>query len=198
MQFLNCHHSWPRRACQNLVDGLLGMSKPPSNCQSSLQHDVSWSGIWVMMLLTQTGQMQAAIHEAAHVLLHVSRPCWNWYTQQVQEVQSAQDGVQQLIAWSTSWHKDLHLVDICRSMYDTKVLDQLLLYQQLQGRGDEQHVLGRLVCTYAAELWSHRLWSMARYDTCPECFAGLLSADPVMCVAAMRLMKQDWKILCLA
>ena len=139
-----------------------------------------------------------AIHEAAHVLLHVPRPCWNWYTQQVKEAQSAQDGVQQLIAWSTSWHKDLHLVDICRSMYDTKVLDQLLLYQQLRGRGDEQHVLGRLVFTYAAELLSHRLWSMARYDTCPECFAGLLSADPVICVATMRLMKQDWKILCLA
>ena len=28
--------------------------------------------------------------------------------------------------------------------------------------------------------------------------AGLLSADPVICVATMRLMKQDWKILGLA
>ena len=84
----------------------------------------------------------------------------------MKEVQSAQDGVQQMIAWSTSWDKDLRLVDICRSMCDTKVLDQLLLYQSLQGRGDEQHVLGRLVFTFGAELLSHRLWSMARYDTC--------------------------------
>jgi len=139
-----------------------------------------------------------AIHEASHVLLHMSRPCWTWYTQQVKEVQSAHDGLKQTIAWSASWHKDLHLVEICRSMYDTKVLDTLLLYQHVQGRDDHQHELGRLVFTYGAELLSHRLWSMARYGTCPECFAGLLSEDPDICVDTMRLMKQDWKLLCLA
>ena len=86
----------------------------------------------------------------------------------------------------------------CRSIYDTKVLDTLLLYQQVQGRDDQQHELGRLVFTYGAELLSHRLWSMARYGTCPECFAGLLSEDPDICVDTMRLMKHDWKLLCLA
>ena len=115
---LNCHHSWPRRACQNLVDGLPGMSKPPSNCQSSfaarcvlewyLGDDAldpdrpdastfkdSKSEIGGLKLLYSG--LSFAVHEAAHVLLHVSRPCWNWYTQQVKEVQSAQDGVQQLM-----------------------------------------------------------------------------------------------------
>ena len=139
-----------------------------------------------------------ATHEAARVLLHVSRPCWTWYTQQVKDVQSAQEGLQQTIAWSSNWHKDPHLVDICRSMYDTKVLDRLLMYQSLQGRDDQQNDLGRLVFKYGAELLSHRLWSMARYGTCPECFAGLLSADPDTTVSTMTVLKQDWKILCFA
>ena len=132
------------------------------------------------------------------MLLHVSRPCWTWYTQQVKDVQSAQEGLQQTIAWSSNWHKDPHLVDICRSMYDTKVLDRLLMYQSLQGRDDQQNDSGRLVFKYGAELLSHRLWSMARYGTCPECFAGLLSADPDTTVSTMTVLKQDWEILCFA
>ena len=125
VQFLNCHHSWPRRACQNLVDGLPGTNKPASNCQSSLQHAacvMEWylgddaldpdradastfkeskSEIGGLKLLYSG--LGFAIHEAAHVLLHVSRPCWTWYTQQVKEVQSAHDGLKQTIAWSASW-----------------------------------------------------------------------------------------------
>ena len=36
---------------------------------------------------------------------------------------------------------------------------------------------------------------MARYGTCPECFAGLLSADPDTTVSTMQVLKNDWKIL---
>ena len=32
---------WQKGGCQNLLDGLPGMSKPASNCQNSLQHAVS-------------------------------------------------------------------------------------------------------------------------------------------------------------
>ena len=41
VQFLNCRHFWQKGGCQNLLDGLPGMSKPTSNCQNSLQHAVS-------------------------------------------------------------------------------------------------------------------------------------------------------------
>lgn len=134
------------------------------------------------------------VHEAAHVILMVTRPCWDFYTEQVSDVKTPQDGLDQVTAWSQTWNKDKHLIEIAKTMYLWRPLKKLLQYQNLEGRLDEDD-LATSVFTLAASVLSRRLWSMSRYSTPPECYAGLLSADNGMRQSSMEAMRNDWELL---
>ena len=143
--------------------------------------------------------LSAHVHEACHVMLHVSRPCWAWYTRQVTDVKTAQDGLEELQWWSVHWHSDSHLLDTVKTMYDVKVLATLCQFQAWQGRQDEED-LAALVFQYGTSVLSRRLWTMTRYSTAPECWACVLVEDTTAleCQQAMHLMQNDWRLLCLA
>ena len=137
-------------------------------------------------------------HECAHVVLLVSRPCWTWYTEQVSEIKTPQQGLEQLMSWALSWYKDDHLLAIVKTMYDWRSLKKLVNYQVHENRGDDEDELATLVFKYASNILSRRLWTMSRYGTSPECFVGLLMSCVDHRHEAMDMMRKDWRLLNLA
>ena len=143
--------------------------------------------------------LSAAVHEACHIMLHLPRPCWTWYTRQVTDVKTPQDGLVELQKWSLNWNRDSHLLETAQAMYNLKVLDRLRLYQAWANRDDSEE-LAALVFRFGSQVLSRRLWSMTRYSTAPECFACVLlddTTDPD-CQWAIDLMRSDWRLMCLA
>ena len=136
-------------------------------------------------------------HETACIMLLVSRPCWTWYTEQISEIKTPQEGVEQLMTWALSWYKDAHLLAIVKTLYDWRSLKKLVYYQVHQGRTDDDD-LAATVFKYASNVLSRRLWTMSRYGTAPECFVGLVSSCVDHRQEAMRVMRRDWRVLNLA
>ena len=136
-------------------------------------------------------------HEATSIILMVSRACWTWYTEQVSEVKTAQDGLAQVMAWATSWDRDAHLIAIVKTMYDWTSIHRMMRYQFLEGREDNTQ-LATDIFNYATSVLSRRLWSMSRYSTAPECYAPIFSDNNMCRQAAIDLMKNDWLLLCMA
>ena len=114
-------------------------------------------------------------HETACIMLLVSRPCWTCYTEHISEIKIPQQGVEQLMSWALSWHKDDHLLAIVKTLYDWRSLKKLVYYQVHQGRNDDDD-LAATVFKYASNVLSRRLWTMSRHGTAPECFVGLVSS----------------------
>ena len=169
-----------------------GMPPPEEVSQTFKQSRAELGGLKLLY-----NSLSHSYHEAAHVLLMVSRPCWTWYSEQVSDIKTPHEGLCQLMEWVHTWNTCQHVIDTVKTMYNWKDISRLLKYQTLQGRVDEED-LATTIFQYASNVLSRRLWTMTRYSTAPECFANLFSTCPNKCQDAMNLIKDDWQLLCMA
>ena len=107
------------------------------------------------------------------IIAEVTRPCWNWYTQNTTKCKTAQHAVDYASAMVQGWCSDAHLKDTLRhSLYNAETLNKCQV-----GAGTtavERTTMHRLM-DFSWHLTGERLGSLAaRHSVPPDCYAGTL------------------------
>ncbi len=139
--------------------------------------------------------MTEKLWQHAKLLYVATRPCWTWYTREVQTVKSPGDNLRESFAMSNSrWKSDAHLSELVR---DSLVDATSLAYAGVE-MGASGSVLASRLFDLTVHILSHRAWSLAvRHHGPPACYADLLSPDTLAATQGATLMRANWETLLL-
>lgn len=124
------------------------------------------------------------LRDNVHILFHITRPCWSWYTSEVQGTKSPADAVTYAVRmcdWATN---EPHLRETAQALSNSVVVRAVA-----RGSSAEN------VLALAWGVIANRAWSLARHDAPPESFARLASSDFEERASAMESMRLEWKWL---
>ena len=131
--------------------------------------------------------MTEELYDNCKLLASITRPLWNWYTDQITHYKSPQDALKYSQEMSSSWMKDRHVQEMVALL---GLPDEFRWCQQ---RGTV-HV-ERKVSSLIFHLVSLRLWSNSKYSYPPECYSFLLSNDIDARRITARKMEEEYDYL---
>ena len=134
--------------------------------------------------------MSRQVYELCHILLAVQKPCWTWYTFQVEEVKRASEQIGYNVLMSEHWMREPHLCHIASFLSIVCTEFQALMRQSLN-----EDELVRTASKYVIDLLSHKAASFSRHDAPPYAYAGLLASDELLVLKALELMRSDFTTL---
>lgn len=128
----------------------------------------------------------------ARILYVCTKACWTWYAQNVKQVKSPKEGLEDLARLQyTGWAKDPHLSGTIR---DCLLTLENLNYMELV---DGETVMASRVLSLTLHIVSRRAWSLAvRCNGPPACYIGLLpiaATQGLSAEDAAQSMKRHWK-----
>ncbi|CAJ1458376.1 unnamed protein product, partial [Effrenium voratum] len=118
--------------------------------------------------------MTRKVYELSHVLLAVSKPCWTWYTFQVEEVKTASEQIGYNVLMSEHWMHEPHLCHIA-SFLSIGCTE----FQALMRQSPNEDELVSAASKYVTALLSNRL----------------LATDEMLVRRALRVMREDFTTL---
>eukprot|EP00435_Cladocopium_sp_Y103_P045777 s167_g13.t1 len=144
------------------------------------------------------GGLKLCFHIMSNKLLQMvkiialcTRPVWSWYSHSIKEVLNAEHQVQKLIALQRNWVKERHLQRL--AALPMSVSEELVhLLDNYSSSFDDT---GPKVLELSQRLLKHRCWSLSKASAPPDCYAGLLSSDPIEQKAAASLLRADHRNL---
>ena len=134
--------------------------------------------------------MTRKVYELSHVLLAVSKPCWTWYTFQVEEVKTASEQIGYNVLMSEHWMHEPHLCHIA-SFLSIGCTE----FQALMRQSPNEDELVSAASKYVTALLSNRAASFSKHDAPPYAYAGLLATDEMLVRRALRVMREDFTTL---
>ena len=171
---------------ENPFDDLLAAAKAKTP-QAELAQLKAANGGFTLAYKLMTSQL----YDHAKVLYTVTKPLWNWYVDQVQNVKSPKQGLMELAALDESkWMQDPQLAALVTNAFHSATS---LSYMNVQP--GHSPMTSRIVAL-VWRLVSQRAWSLAaRHHGPPQSYVGLLSRSPLRQRRAMNQIERDWKAL---
>ena len=135
--------------------------------------------------------MTTQLYEHCKVLYTVTKPLWNWYTDQVQNVKSPKQGLAELSSNADcKWMQDPQLADLVTNAFHSP---PSLSYMDVP---PAHSVLSSRIVSVVWNLLGQRAWSLAaRHHGPPQSYVGLLSRSHLRQRSAMQHLERDWKAL---
>ena len=129
--------------------------------------------------------------EHCKILQIFGKPCWSWFTKYHKTVKSAMDSLGYVIDMSSRWMESHHLRQMAMlcSVNGKDKLDETMYWavnaQETASKAWE----------YNLELLGQRSGSLSKHGSPPHCYAPVLGGDANMAKKALKLMRQDFKML---
>ena len=135
--------------------------------------------------------MTSQLYDYAKVLYTVTKPLWNWYSDQVKHVKSPKEGLAELAALGDgAWMRDPQLADLVANALHSAAS---LSYMNVP---PAHSVMTNRIVSLTWRLLSQRAWSLAaRHHGPPQSYVGLLSRSHLRQRSAMQRLERDWKAL---
>ena len=128
--------------------------------------------------------------ENAHILLTCNRPLWDFYTDQVENCKSPQDGIRYAGRMCTGWNVDNQLKKLVRIL-TCDDQEALASFRKVgQWSNDEQRMANKIF-QYVFRLVANRAISSSQHSTPPLRYASLLD-DRFDDGDILNVMKFDW------
>ena len=127
--------------------------------------------------------------ENAHIIARLQEPCWDYYSAQLHNIKTVEDGLTETKFMSIGWNQHWSLRGIAAIMVSEEHWDDLLFWVQ------EPETFITKVMDYGFEMLANRCATFSKYGSPPECYTQVLSGPSPHAINAMKLMKTDW--LCL-
>ncbi len=142
--------------------------------------------------------MTDELEENINISFEVTRPTWDWYTDEVTSVKTPIDGLRATVKNSNGgWVSQLTAI-ISHSMTDIETLKTLGLSNTLGADRERQDAIASKVVSLMSHLLTYRAWSLVICnDSPPDCYADLLTSSAPRRDAAMERMRADWRQICL-
>ena len=137
--------------------------------------------------------MTTQLYDHCKILYTVTKPMWNWYTDQVQNVKTPLAGLRELCRNANGeWMRDPQLHDLVgNALHATPSLAYMDVPRARSTMADR-------IVSVVWNLLAQRSWSLAvRHHGPPQCYVGLLSSQPLRRRRAMESIARDWKALTL-
>ena len=131
--------------------------------------------------------MTEELYDNSKLLACITRPLWDWYTNQITNCKSPQDALKHIQEMTSTWMKDRHVQEIIALMGQPEE------FRWCQHRGTV-HV-EKKVSSMIFHLVSLRLWSNSKYSYPPDCYSLLLSDDADVRSEIALKMKNDYECL---
>lgn len=131
--------------------------------------------------------------ENSHILLTCNRPLWDFYSDQVQNCKSPQDGVKYACRMCTRWHVDNQFKKLVRIL-TCEDQEALASFRKVaQWSNDEEHMANKIF-QYVFRLVAYRALSLSQHSTPPLRYAILLDdhIDNGTKQDVLNIMKFDW------
>ncbi len=131
--------------------------------------------------------MTEELYDNCRLLASITRPLWDWYTDQIKKCKSPVHALEYSQEMVTSWMKDPHVQETIA------LLGQPEEFRWCQLRGTV-HV-EKKVSSLIFHLISLRLWSNSKHSYPPDCYSLLLSNDVDARSQTAGNMKEDYERL---
>ena len=136
------------------------------------------------------GTLSSHYWENAHILLTCNRPLWDFYTDQVENCKSPQDGIRYACRMCTGWNVDNQLKKLVRIL-TCDDQEALASFRKVgQWSNDEQRMANKIF-QYVFRLVANRAISLSQHSTPPLRYASLLD-DRINNGDVLNVMKFDW------
>ena len=135
--------------------------------------------------------MTSQLYDHCRLLYTVTKPLWNWYTDQVQNVKSPKQGLVELASNADRrWMRDPQFADLITNAFHSV---PSLSYMDLP---PAHSVMSSRLVSLVWNLLSHRAWSLAaRHHSPPQRYVELLSHSHLRQRSAMQMVEREWKAL---
>ena len=143
------------------------------------------------------------IYTVFYQMLHtLTNPLWDWYTKQVKEVLTPQDGLKEPVrsAADDAWQRDGQFRGLVAVLIDPAALSAMGLHddmpQALPHSDVEAAKLDEAAAaafTLTGHLRMHRSWTLSKASVLADCYAPILTNEMRLPRIACGQMRKDWK-----
>ena len=118
--------------------------------------------------------------ENAHIIARLQEPCWDYYSAQLHNIKTVEDGLTETKFMSIGWNQHWSLRGIAAIMVSEEHWDDLLFWVQ------EPETFITKVMDYGFEMLANRCATFSKYGSPPECYTQVLSGPSPHAINAMK------------
>ena len=129
------------------------------------------------------------------------QPLWQYYSQSVKNCKTPEDGLTRLMneLAGDKWMSNCQFTGLVQVFFQESEFERVRIYHQLSTKhlGDctLDSSFTSMLHFYVMSLLNTRARSLAKYNSPPECYAGLCGEDRETRATALELLKSDWRSL---
>ena len=127
--------------------------------------------------------------ENLSIVLNLQLPLWDYYSDTLHFVKSAQQGLEHLQSLGEAWEKHWTLHGLAQIMASEETWRGIVQWSE------EPNRLADRTLTYGMEVLAKRCASLSKLGSPPEFYAGLLSTNPASQTQGLQRLRSDFKLL---